>query len=119
MHDEINISAHMKSTEDTLKLGRKHMRHLSLCLPTADTCRKKEIRSQQARAQAGVKLTILNIAVLDLLQHLGPYLRMALLVLLHTFGFQLDDLRDAASLVLLSVRRRGRRQGRGGGRRRA
>lgn len=47
--------------------------------------------------------TILNIALLDLLQHLRPHTRMHLLVLLHKLRLQLHDLCEAFSLVLEAV----------------
>jgi hypothetical protein len=46
--------------------------------------------------------TILDITLLDLLQHLGPHFRMALLVFLHILRFQLYDLGDSSALVLES-----------------
>lgn len=41
--------------------------------------------------------TILNVAVLDLLQDLGPHRGMDLLVLFHMLGLQLDDLSKPAA----------------------
>lgn len=43
------------------------------------------------------KLTIPNIARLDLLQHLGPNSGVHLLIPRHEFGLELNDLRDPAT----------------------
>lgn len=48
-------------------------------------------------------LTVLNVAVLDLLQNLWPHVRVALLVLLLEFGLQLDNLREPSTLVLQPI----------------
>ena len=47
-------------------------------------------------------LTILDVAILDLLQHLGPYRGVHLLVLGHVLGLELDDLCEAAARVAAS-----------------
>ena len=45
------------------------------------------------------KRTVLDVAVLDLLQHLGPDGCVHLLVLVDELGLQLDDLRDPAAWI--------------------
>jgi len=44
--------------------------------------------------------TVLNRTLADLLQHLGPHLLVALLVLFHALGLQFHDLRNPFALVL-------------------
>lgn len=45
-------------------------------------------------------LTVTDLALLDLLQHLRPDIRMVLLVLFHKLWLQFDDLRDPAPGIL-------------------
>lgn len=53
---------------------------------------------------AGVdKLTIFNVAILDLLQHLWPHACVHLLVHLDILVLELDDLGYSLALVLESV----------------
>lgn len=53
------------------------------------------LRQERLReGKRGGPLTVLDIAVLDLLQHLGPDRRVGLLVLVDELGFQLHDLRE-------------------------
>jgi hypothetical protein len=44
--------------------------------------------------------TILDVAVLDLLQHLGPHSGMRLLVLVDELGLQLHDLGEPPAWIL-------------------
>lgn len=62
------------------------------------------------------KRTVDNVALLDLLEHLGPDGGVALLVLGEALGPELDDLRDALARVALLRRVLGRGRARGAGR---
>lgn len=69
--------------------------------------------SRRVEQQDQGRRTVLNVAVLDLLQHLGPHRGVNLLVLGYEFGLQLDDLGEPTaeipgSRVLPGSRRCGR-----------
>jgi hypothetical protein len=55
-------------------------------------------------AGTGSKLTIVNVAVLDLLQHFRPYFGMARLILSHVLGLEPHNLPKTAAGIPLAHR---------------
>lgn len=74
--------------------------------------RTQDQATRQEELGQEVMLTILDIAILNLLQHLWPNPSMTSLILRHMLRLELNDLRDPLPLMLQPIRRLARRRAR-------